>query len=444
LALQLKEGEEEISAKVVVRNGSGRPLGLEFSAVLRDSTGELLERQISVRTEKPITANAYSVTPVDLEMDASQFEGSSLPLKGFLVVSGTKTDGSGKPAAEIAPGTLPVTVSKADPRPNILSKVSDVPLIGPMDSRNLVLLIPFGASLIVVGFACGLFYITKSDDEKPAERWRYAPLVGKRSGLGTGLAFSPGASWATWAAAVATLTNTFVAAQIFPATRATFTHKEVLVLSFSFAVLLLAAPAIYNGLRWSEPNIPKKRSQDDKETGQPQAPQLGKELELKGYALTLLASSAGILGALLGQLLLLIFLVNEVENVDMPPTIRWLLWLLIGLVMVYSAVYVIRGVLSSLREEVRWGKELEKRKNSLETQRHTELLEWRLTRKALRQRRTELRRKVPRTAKEKEELREIRKKLRAIPGVFKNIEEEQAEIAKALEFGTDQRRMSLL
>jgi len=444
LALQLKEGEDEILAKVMVRNGSGRPLRLEFSAVLRDSTGELLEREINVGSEKPITVNTYSVTPVDLEMDASQFEGSSLPLKGFLVVSGMKTDGSGKTAAEIAPGTLPVTVSRADPHPNILSKVSDLPLSGPVDSRNLVLLAPFVLSLVVVMIACVWFYITKSDDEKFADRWKYAPLFGKRSGLGTGLAFNPGASWATWAAAVATLTNTFVAAQVFPATRVTFTHKEVLVLSFSFAVLFLAAPAIYNGLRWSKPNIPKKPPQDDKETGQPQAPQLGKELELKGYALTLLASSAGILGALLGQLLLLIFLVNEIENVDLTSETRRLLWLLIGLVLFYAAVYVLRGVLSSLREEVRWGKELEKRKNSLEAQRHTELLEWRLTRKALRQRRTERRRKVRRTAKEKEELREIRKKLRAIPGVFENIDEELAEIAKALEFGTDQRRMSLL
>jgi hypothetical protein len=41
LTLQLKEGEDEVSARVIVRNGSGRSLRLEFSAVMRDSMGEV-------------------------------------------------------------------------------------------------------------------------------------------------------------------------------------------------------------------------------------------------------------------------------------------------------------------------------------------------------------------------------------------------------------------
>jgi formate hydrogenlyase subunit 4 len=168
-------------------------------------------------------------------------------------------------------------------------------------------------------------------------------LNGKMSALGTGLTFDPTKSWGTLLAAVATLFNAFIAAQVFPETRATFTQKDVAVLTLSFGGLLIAAPAIYNAIRWRRPKVPKKVLQDaEKKPEQPQMPTSGGEVELMGYVLTLLATSAGILGALLGQLVLVVLLINEIDNTDITAAGRWLLWLLTGAAMLYAILYVAR------------------------------------------------------------------------------------------------------
>jgi hypothetical protein len=78
--------------------------------------------------------------------------------------------------------------------------------------------------------------------------------------------------------------------------------------------------------------------------------------------------------------------------------------------MVYAAVYLARGVASSLREEVRWGTELKERKEALEG------------------RKRELEAKPARTKEEEQELQMISKEIK--------------EIEKALEFGTLQRHLT--
>jgi hypothetical protein len=411
LELQYEEGDQWITPKVVVRNASGRSLGLEFSAVLRDSTGELLENEVPVEPEDPpVNVDPYSVTAVDLKMDVAQFEQPSKPLKGFLVVYGTETGGSATTTPEVAPDTLPVTLTKVDPRGPLLKKEYALLWGDPVDTRNWVLIIPFLVSSVVVLGAYFWFYLIPRDKLSRAERWTYAPLYGRNSGLGTGLSFVPTTSWATILTGMAALVAAFVGAQVFPTTRATLTHKDVLVLNLTFVALLFAAPAIYNVIRWRKPDVVKP-SEDDKKT-QPQVPVVGKEPELKGYTLTMLVASAGILGALLGQLFLVILLIHEIENVDVTDTVRWVLRIVTVAVMAYAAVYVGRGVVSTLREEVRWGTELKEYKERLE------------------KRKTELEAKPKRTKEELKELKTIPKKIK--------------EIEKAIKFGTrQQHRLSL-
>jgi hypothetical protein len=160
-----------------------------------------------------------------------------------------------------------------------------------------------------------------------------------------------------------------------------------LVLNLTFVALLFAAPAIYNVIRWRKPDV-VKLPEDDKKT-QPEVPVLGKEPELKGYALTMLVASAGILGALLGQLFLVILLIHEIVNIDVTATVRWVLWILTVAIMAYASLYVGRGVVSTLREEVRWGTELTERKEELE------------------KRKAELKAKPRRTKEEEKELKTI-------------------------------------
>jgi hypothetical protein len=90
----------------------------------------------------------------------------------------------------------------------------------------------------------------------------------------------------------------------------------------------------------------------------------GKEPGPPGSVLALLATSAGILGALLGQLTLAFVLVNEIENLDVTGANRLLLWAIVGLSMLYACFYVSKGVWTVLREEERWGKSCARRRTN--------------------------------------------------------------------------------
>jgi predicted nuclease with TOPRIM domain len=95
-------------------------------------------------------------------------------------------------------------------------------------------------------------------------------------------------------------------------------------------------------------------------------------------------------------------LINDTEDTDITAIGRYVLWILVYAAMVYATLYTARGVVSCLRDDVRWGEELVDRRSKLE------------------QRRTELEQKPNRTAEENkelaaipEELEEIRKELAA-------------------------------
>lgn len=446
LHLQLKEGEEEIPVEAVVRNNSGRDLDLKLSAVVRDS-GEGEPTKVTIELGGSTSVGPYSVTAVDRNLKAAQLEDLVLPLKGILVVAGTEKGGSVAP--QIAPGTLPITVSKVDPRGALLPAEINVPRVGLVDMRNVLLFVPFVVSLGVIMSACIWFYFGPSDNWSRTDRRKLAPLIGKRSAFGTGLSFDPGKSWAALLTGVAALLTSFTALQVLPAT---FTQTEVAVLALSFGGILIVAPAVYNGLRWRKPFVPKKEPQDGKQAPeQPQAPKIDKELELSGYASTLLVSSAGILGALLGQLILVFLLIHEIENAHVTDTGRRVLWILTGAVMVYASVYVVRGTVSCLQEQAAWRERLEHRRKELERQLNDakqRIDELNRQIRALRERETELVGRVPRTDKVDEELRELRDEMSAKSkevGAKRQdetrLEEEIGEIDEELDLGTPRRQL---
>ena len=414
LTLHLKEGEEEIPARVTIRNGSSRSVELEFSTVMRESTGTKFVAEAKPKPDEPTSVRPKSVAAFDLEMEAGQFEGLALPLQGFLVVSGTEIDGSGGTLGELAPATLPVTLNKVAPRPALLKTE-----YGPVSTRTLVLFVPLLISAIAVALSYRWF-LSRTEDGRV-----YAPLFGERSALGTGLSFDPAKSWATVVAGVAALLTAFAGAQVFPETRALFTSKDVSVLALSFGGFLFVGPAIYNGIRWR--NVPKVPPLDgEKKPGQPQVPTLGGEMELKGYVSTLLVTSTVILGALLGQLVLVFLLINEIDNANVTTTVRWTLWILTGASMVYTILYVAKGIVSCLRAEVRWGQELQEARTTLAQ----EIVK-------LRRQRSDLERKARRTKEQSEKLESIRKDMRAKRRELERLQEQQ-------KVGTYPRRLTTL
>jgi MFS family permease len=413
---QLKAENEQITPKVVVRNGSGKSVELKFSTVLRNSSEEALEKEINVEPTETTIVDPYSVTAVDLEMDAAQFKELSFPLKGFLVVSATKTDGSSAELPEVAPGTLSMTLNKVAPRPALLKKE-----YGPVDTRSAILIAPFLISTLVIGLSYFWFRYNQPRGRK------YVRLIGKMSALGTGLNFDPTKSWGTLLAGVATLFNAFIAAQVFPETRATFTQKDIAVLSLSFGGLLFVSPAIYAAIRWRRPYVPTKVSQDDqKKLEQPKMPTSAEDAELQGFVLTLLATSVGILGALLGQLFLVVLLINEIENIDVTAMGRWLLWFLTGALMLYAILYVARGIISCLRAEARWGLRLREQRKALALDILT-----------LRRQRRNLEQKPRRTSAEMEMVKSITKELEAK-------REKMSELKEQQKGGTYRRRLTTL
>lgn len=414
LALQFKEGDKEIPARVTVRNGSGRSVELNFSTVMRQSTETRFDAVVNPAPGEPTAVGPNSVTAIDLEMKTDQIEELSLPLTGFLVVSGTAKNDADDKVTEIAPGTLPVTLSKIAPRPALLKSE-----YGSVDTRSLVLIVPFLISAIAVAFSYRWFSRHTEDGQV------YAPLLGEKSALGTGLSFDPTKSWATLLTGVAALLTAFRGALVFPETRALFTDKDITVLALSFAGLLFVGPAVYNGLRWRE--VPKKRPPDDeKKPAQSQVPTLGGEMELKGYVVTLLVASATILGALLGQLALIFLLIYEIENANVTTMIRWVLWILTVAGVVYAILYVARGIIWCLREEVRWGHELREEGEKIVKQ----IAE-------LRKGRRELEQKARRTREQLEKLENIRKELRVK-------REELNDLRKQLKAGTFPRELKTL
>jgi hypothetical protein len=452
LNLKLEDGKDTIPVGVAVRNSSDREVELEFTAEMRDSEGD--KQTITIPSNESI--EAHSVAQVDLEISRDQLE--SLPLKGFLVAS----DARKKAEEKVAPGTLPITVSESDPRPAMFAREYDVPLVGPVDTRNLMLLVPFMVSLLVVAGSCVWFYFSplkrlKSEKRlgygaRLKQRWDLAPLIGRRSALGTGLAFDPSKSWATIVTGIGTLSGLFVAAQVFPEIRPTLTQKDVLVLSLFFGGMIFVAPATYNVLRWRKPFVPEKRTKDGKQDSVPQqeqAPKLDKELELKGYALSLAASSAGILGALLGQLALVVLLINEIDNAYITVTARTVLWSLAVVAVVYAIVYVARGFFSCLHQQAAWRDPLEQRRKELEEK----LKEHRQRKRAqtqleqdLVERITTLAKKTRKNAGERNELEELRdqkaataKEIEVLRSKWQDVEtwkEQIREVGKQLDDST--------
>lgn len=402
------EKDEDKDAYLYVRNGSNLSMNLDFSTRLRDKNGNIQEVMFNPRGST--SADPRSVTAVHLVMESGQLEGLEMPLKGFLVVAGTKGSVPDE-TVEVASGALQITIASYEPRNAWFGGEYSI------DPRIPVLLLPFVASAALIG---GAYYLFR---KKVPGAKDYCPLLGgKMNALGTELGFDPTKSWATVLTAVATLATSVTGATVLPETRVTFTKNDVAVLAISFGALLLVSPMIYNGFRKPKPEQPPQDEEED--SSKTEAPALGTEPALRGYVFSLLVTSAGILGALLGQLTLAILVVNEIENVDVTDFNRGLLWALLGVSVVYACVYVCRSVWSTLKGEVRWGESLKQQLDELEGQR---------------ERMEELRSRIAHRNKELEGI--LRK---SIDLEITEIDKKIQEIEEQREFGTGQRALTLL
>lgn len=357
LALDFKQGDK-IPIQVAVRNDSSRSIELKFAAILRDSKGK--RHMVSWKQETRV--KPFSVALVDLKVGSKKLKGFPSPLKGIFVGSGTESVSNEK--LKVPSATLPITLTRTDPRPKLLDEELNLPWFGPSKTLNWILFTPFLISLVIVSITYGMYRVLQGRKEGGGT---FVPLLG---GMGTGLSLDFSKSWATLFTVAGGLFTTVTGAALFPETRATFTGNEIAVLSLSFGTLLIVAPVLYNSLRWHTPEPLEELPADPtKEPKAPDRPQLGKEPEAEGYIGTLLIASALVSGALTGQLVLAFLLINEIENVDTTTPIRLLLFLLVVGAGLYTLGYTASGVVSSLREKVKW----EKKRNEWKTK----LDEWR-------------------------------------------------------------------
>jgi hypothetical protein len=354
LALKVSSEDDAKDVYVYVHNGSGLSTDLVFSTRLRDVKGETREVEldpVGFDPKGPKDVHPRSVTSAHLQINADQVRRLALPLKGFLVVSGVEESKPGERVAEVAPGTLQLTITSYEPRQAWLQGAF---LLG---SRSRVLFAPFVVSALVV---MGTYIAFRIKENKAKD---YCPLIGHTKALGTGLAFDPSKSWATLLTGLATVVTLFAGATFIPETRVMFTKNDVLVLSLTFGTLLAVAPMIYNGRRSLQASLQAIVS--GRGSGGDGAAAPSKAPGSPGSVLALLATSAVILGALLGQLTLAFVLVNEIENLDVTDANRLLLWTIVVLGAGFACSYVSKGVWTVLREEVRWGEELRNKKDKL-------------------------------------------------------------------------------
>lgn len=354
--LKLKfSGEDgnEITTDVVIRNSDDQRTNLVFSTVLTDAEGK--PQEVDVEPQSSSSVRPYSITPVKLKIDTSNFKALSMPLKGFLVISAEED--------QIAPETLSLTVSEVGVPPPIFNAI--------FGTYNAVLIVPFVVSFGVV-FACYLWYRRRTQESRKSNGETYVPLMGQESAFGTGLGLDFSKSWATLITIVAGLLTAFTGADIFSEERKGFTDNEITSLALSFGGLLIVAPAIYNGIRWRTPE-PLEEPEEAKDSEKPDLPVLDKELELQGYILPLLLASAILLGALFGQIVLVFLLISEVDSATITSFAKGVLYLVTAGAALYAAVYTWSGVRSCLKEKVQWEKESEEWKQRVQDRRQQSL-----------------------------------------------------------------------
>jgi hypothetical protein len=343
LKLQLKEGEAKIPVGVTVRNSSDRKVDLKFSAEVRDS--ERVTHTIKIPNDTSV--EAYSVRQVDLDIASDELEDLSMPLKGFLIVSDEE--------GNVAPGTLPITLSKPKVLPAEIFGIS-------LGVSWLILVIGFPgvvALIAVIVASLGVIWNTakhmigRGDLEKPH----------LFSTLGTVLTlkFGEGGSWASIIAVVAAVLQAFTTAAIYPEERAYFSAQQMAGFILTFAVLIGFAPVLYNLVRRKQ----KKVLDDTKTPAKPQPkdpPPVLSEPQRQGYVLTLLMSSALVVWALSGQLLVVGILITQIESTNMAFEVKVLLSLILAFSAVYALVYAVTSIRSALEKK---SKKLSKKKEEL-------------------------------------------------------------------------------
>lgn len=350
LELQIKEDEKEIPAQVIVRNDSAQSTDLRFSAVLRDSNKKWL-REVDINPQST-RVERYSVTPIDLKIDKTQFEGLALPLKGFLIVSAaTETNGE---EVRIAPGTLSLTVSKPKVLPSKVLGISPI---------NLLITIPFVVSFLLVALCARKVF---ANSAKTLIR-KEDPKLGLLSTLGSELSLDFTKSWAsllTVGTAIVAALASAQGAQVFPAVRPYIAQQQTAGMALFFAGMIAFGPTLYNFLRrqrrTADPAQPAYAYRVEEPEGRLvyflKSPSSAKpadastEPQLQGYVLTFLLSSALTLGALLGQLSVGGILIYQIDT-PLSDLGQTLLIGAIGVVEVLALIYIGRMVHLAVKDK---------------------------------------------------------------------------------------------
>jgi hypothetical protein len=349
LDMQIKKDEKVIPAQVIVRNDSDQPTDLTFSAVLRDSNKKWL-REVDISPEST-KVERYSVTPIDLKIDKTQFEGLAMPLTGFLIVSAAPETKGEK--VRISPGTLPLTVSKSKVLPSKVLGTSPI---------NLLIVIPFVVSFLTVILCSHKVFSNSVTNLRRTELRRDPklrlvsrdPKLNLISTLGSELTLDFTKSWASLLAVgtgiVAALASA-QGAQVFPAVRPYIAQQQTAGLALFFAGMVVFGPTLYNFVRRQKPTADPEPPAYSYRVEEPEgkikyilkspssanSAVASAEPQLQGYVSTFLLSSALTLGALLGQLSVGAILIYQIDTAlsELGQT------LLIAAIMVVEALALI-------------------------------------------------------------------------------------------------------
>lgn len=319
-----KEGDKEITADVIVRNDRNRGTDLVFSTVLTDTEGN--PQEVNFEPQDSIGVEPYSVTNIELKVHATELERLSMPLEGFLVVSGEDGD--------IAPGTLPLTVSEPKALP---TEFLTVPTI------NWAILLPLIMSILVV-VPCSYKVIFNSFENLRRGHGPIEQKVGLLFTLGEGLNLDFGKSWASTLTVVAAIVTVVTGAEVFPEQRPYVAEEQIEGLFLFFGAMIVFAPALYDFTRRRR-STTKVASTDTENLAKDE------ESQLQGYIWAFIIASALIVWAFLGQLLVAGFLVCQASPTAMPILAKTLLIGAIAVAAVGALIHSGYTVYSSLKEK---------------------------------------------------------------------------------------------
>lgn len=310
LSLSISKSND-IEDKVVTIHNEGPEGGtLQFSARLGDSTNTIVPDALSI-TAVPATLERAGVESFKLSFTPSpEYRKKVRDLSGHLVVVVERHP-------NIAPGTRPLKVSTV--------RTSEIdPFVEPVANPGRLLTT---LGVVALGFVF-LRWILRGREARQTKLHYY---------LGSATwKFSE--SWASSLTAIGAVLGSVISANLLVSDPELLRKSEYIALNVLFLTLIVGATALYNGTRMLK--LPAK-----KEKAEPY---------YHGWVWSYLASSAIIFGAVLGELLVTVMFLAEIDRQNtVSSSVITCFVVLVAILMLVAATYMWRTTRDTLVNEAK-------------------------------------------------------------------------------------------